>query len=110
MLPPSGRTGYKFKGDHGDSLKTNNNSIIAGLKTICEILAEHNKSFSKSGGDNASGGTAHSCLDTEIHTPLVDCVGMILKSFDKLSLTEVRQELRNSLEVSVCSFQSELGF
>ena len=102
---------HKQKIDETEQLKENNDNLISALRTLCEILKEHNKNFTNSAittertmNTNLSGGTlsqASSIDEMEVHSPLIICVSNLLKNVDKLKISETRQTLQVALESSV---------
>lgn len=87
-----------------DIIKENNISIISSLKSLCEILREHNKRFTRSSSElNLAVGTAvHPMEEKEVHTPMINAVGTLLNSLETLpSFGEARTALAQALEKSV---------
>ena len=91
--------------DESEQFKVNNNTIIAALKTLCEILKEHNKTFTRSSSDtNLSVGTvSHPNEEIEVHTCLINSVASVLKNIDRFPIGETKNMLLSSLDISVIS-------
>lgn len=87
-----------------ESVKENNVDIIDSLKSICEVLKEHNKRFTRSSSElNLAVGTAVQPMEEmKVHTPMINTVSNLLNSLDNLpSFTSIRLSLSQALEASV---------
>lgn len=83
-------------------IEKNNIAIIGSLKSLCEILAEHNKRFTRNSSELnlAVGAAAQSTEELEIHTSILNAVNILLSS-SRPSLASTRAILTQSLEASV---------
>lgn len=86
------------------NLKTNNALIIATLKSLCDILREHNKRFTITSAESniEVGAALHAPKEAAIHTFIVNAIENVLVMLDKpTSIPEACHTLRSALESSV---------
>eukprot|EP00826_Nyctotherus_ovalis_P040401 TRINITY_DN3985_c0_g1_i7.p2 TRINITY_DN3985_c0_g1~~TRINITY_DN3985_c0_g1_i7.p2 ORF type:complete len:114 (+),score=31.16 TRINITY_DN3985_c0_g1_i7:25-342(+) len=59
--------------------------IVVSLKTLCDMLREHNKVFSRASLESniAAGVAIHAPEEPKVHTHLVDAIGSVLKGIPK---------------------------
>jgi len=95
---------YSTSNNTKKDIKDNNIVLIASLKSLCEILKEHNKRFTRNSSElNLAVGTAvHSIEQIEVHTPIINAVNNLLNSLETLpSFSGIRFSLMQALETSV---------
>ncbi len=79
--------------------------MVASLKSLCDMLREHSRSFPRQSSDSMP---TTATEEPEVHMPLVNAITTLLSAIDKVSLAAARQKLLNSLEVSVLASEHEI--
>ena len=97
---------FKIKNEQDDIeiLKANNEIIISSLKTLCEILREHNKRFTitSSNSNIELGTTLHQPKELEIHTSIINEINKVIETLETPpAISEVYCNIRSALDSSV---------
>lgn len=84
------------------ALGTNNSTVAVSLNTLCDMLREHNKVFSRTSSEAniAAGAAIHAPEEPKVHTHLVDAIGSVLKGMPRTN-ERLYEALKSSVRLLV---------